>query len=331
MNLLQTFNARLPSHGYATDDLTRGVRFVPLSVLIQKAIIQFNWRHSVGFLAYDVDSGTALFDWDDNRNPPPNILVWNPNNGHAHYLYGLKAPVHKYNDANPKPLRYLAAVDVAMTAELHADPGYSKLLCKNPMSDRWIVSYPRRELYDLDELASWIEMTPYEDRRRRLPAIGLGRNCLLFEDLRRWAYRARRQPYLSEELFQYRVLCQGLSINAEFSPPLAHNEVRSTVKSISRWTWRNMSNESFNEWQRANGKRSGAIRHAKAMELRKQIIETARQCPTLVQADIAAIHGVTQQTVSNHLRDYARTISDKDQYKRTISDNSPERRGQVIS
>ncbi len=310
-NQLELFENRLPSHGYATDDLQYGVRFLPLQIAIQKAIIQYNWRHSIGWLAYDVDSDTARFDWDDNRSPPPNILIINPDNGHGHYLYGLISPVHNYSEAKDKPLRYLAAVDVAMTEELHADPGYSKLLCKNPLNDRWTVLFPRLELYDLDELASWVDIERYQDMRRRLPAIGYGRNCSLFETLRIWAYRARRQAYLSEEMFYSAVLNHAMVINAGFEPPLPHSEIRSTAKSVSRWTWRHMSAEGFRDRQRELGKRSGAARHEKAMDLRRSIIQTVKECPSLVQADIAALMGITQQSVSNHLRQYKRTISDK--------------------
>jgi len=310
VNILNVFNERLPSYGFATDDLARGLRFVPLSVLIQKAIIQFNWRHSVGFLAYDVDSDNALFDWQDRGSPAPNIIAMNPGNGHAHYLYGLETPVHKYAGASGKALRYLAAVDVAMTAELQADPGYSKLLCKNPGSIRWHATYPRPELWTLDELASWLDMSAYEDRRRRLPTVGLGRNCTLFETLRLWAYRARRAPFLNEELFYNRVLQRGLALNAGFEPPLPHNEVRSTAKSIARWTWQRMSAEGFREWQRRQSAKATLQRKERALELRAKIFETKQQCPTLTQADLAAIHGINQSTISRHLKDYASSISD---------------------
>ena len=316
MQPIETFRNRLPSHGFATDDLAYGLRFVPVVDLIQKAIIQYNWRHSITWLVYDLDSPTARFDWGDRNCPPPNIQALNRDNGHAHLLYGLRVPVHNYPEtakkpaARKKPLRFLAAIDVALTAELGADPGYSKLLCKNPLHDRWDVSYPRILLYDLDELADWVDLDKYQDRRRRLPTVGYGRNCTLFETLRIWAYRARRQPFLSEEMFREAVLHHALVINAGFSPPLPHNEVRSTAKSVSRWVWRKMSVEGFKAYQSAMGKRSGAARHAKAMELRANIIQTAIDCPTLTQADWAAMNGVTRETVNRHLRSVTRTISD---------------------
>ena len=308
---LQLFANSLPSYGHATDDLSHGLRYMPLSELIQKAKVQYNWKHSVKFLGYDDDSDEAIHNWQDRNCPPPNLLVASTVSGHAHLLYALETPVHKYDSARKAPLRYLGAVDVALTKALGADPGYTKLICNNPLSDRWVVFCFRQEPYDLDELASWLDLEPYQDRRKRLPAVGYGRNCTLFERLRLTAYKERRQPSLSEDIFLYHVQSRAMAINATFDKPLPMSEVRSTAKSVGKWTWTHMSPEGFREWQRRNGKRSGAVRAAKALELREQIIQTIQDCPTLTQGEIAALHGITQPAVSMHLREYKRTISDK--------------------
>ena len=231
-------------------------------------------------------------------------------NGHAHLFYGLDIPIHDYHGASEKALRYCAAVDVAMTELLKADPGYAKLLSKNPLHDRWLTVFPCSELYTLDDLAQYLDLDKYRDRRRRLPAIGYGRNCTLFEQLRRWAYRARRDPFLSEEMFYHAVHNHGLMINSEFTPPLPHSEVRATAKSIAKWTWRRMSAEGYEhfmkvklpEIQRCRSMKAAAKRTAKAQDLKQRIIETAYQCPALTQTDIAILMGVTQQCVSKHLK-----------------------------
>lgn len=318
---LHIFETRLPSHGWATDDLRYGVKFMPIALALRKAILQYNWRHSLGWLAYDLDSESARFDWYDKMCAPPNILILNPDNGHGHLLYGLKTPVHDYDGAQDKPLRYLAAIDIAMTEELGADPGYAKLLCKNPFNDRWEVLFPRTELYDLDELASWVDIEKYRDRRRRLPAVGYGRNCTLFETVRQWAYRQRRQQsYLSEEMFRDSVLNHAMAINAGFSPPLPHSEVRATAKSVSRWTWRNMSPKGFAQWQKVRSDIAAEKRHVKAMNLRTLIVQTAKECPTFTQADIAAMCGVTRETVNRHLSAEKGALSDMGAVTPTLSD-----------
>jgi len=308
----QIFADRLPWHGYGTDDLDFGVHVYSRADLVRRALVQYNPRHSLAWLTYDHDSETARFDWNDRNCPPPNLLVLNRENGHAHLLYGLEAPVHNYADSKDKPRRYLAAVDVALTGSLGADPGYSKLLCKNPLNDRWETESPRVRLYDLDELAGWLDLDRYQDRRRRLPAVGLGRNCTLFEDLRRWAYRARREPFLSEEMYRETVLHHGLALNGAFTPPLPHAEVRSVAKSVARWTWRTMSVEGFRQWGDNRRAKSIDTKRRRSDELRTEILRTLRECPGLVQADIAAMCGLNQATVSRHLKDYAGVISDRD-------------------
>jgi hypothetical protein len=301
-SIYQLYIQRFPWHAFATDDLTRGLKMYPAERALQKAIVQHNAKHSVGWIVYDIDRPESAELLVDDKIPAPNLAIFNETNGHGHFVYGLEAPVHNYEGASAKALRYLGAVDVAMTHLLGADPGYSKLLSKNPFHDRWTTVVYRHALYDLDELADYLDLKRYQDRRRRLPDVGHGRNCTLFERLRRWAYRERRQPYLSEEMFLEAVRNHALVLNQDFSPPLPHSEVRATAKSVARWTWRNMSPKDFTNWADARRERSKFVRQEKALQLRTAIAETARQCPALTQEDIAMMYGVTQQTVSNHLR-----------------------------
>ena len=72
-----------------------------------------------------------------------------------------------------------------------------------------------------------------------------------------------------------------------------------------------------------SGSESAEKRKEAARILRESIIETMRTCPGLVQADLAAMHGITQQAISWHLKRYKSPISDKgpaDAYKLAISD-----------
>lgn len=312
------YRDRLPTRLFATDDLKRGIRKYHVLEGVLKAIVQHNWRHSVSWLVFDIDKTTASVDWIDRPIPAPNIVAINPENGHGHYFYGLHTPVHDYTGASEKALRYLGSVDVALTELLDSDRGYSKLLSKNPLHDRWVTLFPRQGLYDLDELAGWVELDKYQDRRRRLPNTGLGRNVTLFERLRLWAYRERRQPYLSEEMFHAAVRNRALVINAEFVPPLPHSEVRATARSVARWTWRRLSAEGFVAYQTAMSQKAALKRREKALELRERIVAARKQCPTLAQEDIAAMMGVTQKTVSVHLK--------AAKYTAPISDNSPPQR-----
>lgn len=289
----------------------------PAALALQKAIVQHNYKHSLAWLVYDLDRPAAAVDWDDWKTPAPNIIAVNKDNGHAHFFYGLEHPVHNYQGASQKALRYMASVDIALTEKLGADPGYSKLLSKNPINERWVTVYPRSFMYTLEELSEWLDLERYQDRRKRLPAIGYGRNSILFDRLRLWAYKERRkeQQYLSQEMFLEAVRCKALVINAEFEPPLLHSEVRATAKSIALWTWRKMSAEGFRAYQTGLSRKAANKRTRKAKELRDAIVKAVEQCPALTQEDIAAMFGITQQTVSKHLNiaklEYNTPISDK--------------------
>lgn len=313
MEPVEVFRNRLPRHAFATDDLTQGLRLFDTAEAIRRAILQFNAKHSIGWLAFDVDRNTAAYDWDDLHCPAPNIVVVNKMNGHAHLLYGLEKPVHNYTEAKPKPQRYIAAVDVALCEKLKADPGYSRLLCKNPLHEKWIVLTPRFALYDLAELGDWLDLSKYQDRRRRLPMTGLGRNCTLFEVLRLYAYKARRQPWLSDGIYYEAVLAKAHEINAGFNPPLPHSEVRSTAKSVARWTWRRMSAEGFRKLQAKRSQIAAIKRTDRALERRAKILEAVQQCPGLTQEDIAALCGVSRWTVMRAKPgNVATPISDKE-------------------
>jgi hypothetical protein len=86
----------------------------------------------------DVDSETAYIDWwDTPLCPGPSIIVYNRENGHCHFLYALSVLVHTQPTARQGPLRFAAAVDMALTMVLGADPGYAGLICKNPLHEHW--------------------------------------------------------------------------------------------------------------------------------------------------------------------------------------------------
>jgi hypothetical protein len=300
VEILKHYSESLPWHGFAGDRFEE-IRIYAAIEAIKRAFVQANPKHSITWMIFDVDSSTASTDWIDVGAPIPNILALNRDNGHAHLFYGLETPVHKNPDSSDKALRYYAAVEWALTVRLNADRGYTGFLSKNPLHKRWSVVVPYSELYTLDQLARGLDLDT--DRRKRMPDYGVGRNVNLFNAVRRWAYKQRRneQQYLSFEMFREACQWHALAVNAEFEQPLPHSEVRATAKSIAKWTWRNMSPAGFREWARRRGKASGRVRTAKSLELRERILETVKACPELSQADIAVMLGVTQKTVSNHL------------------------------
>jgi hypothetical protein len=302
---LQMFENSLPVRPYCTDDL--GVLFIrPKLEAIKRRYIQPNSPWDLKWLLYDIDSPTGTLDWEDVHAPPPNIVVTNPENGHAHLFYGLTVPVFKQPEAHAKPLRYAASVDVALTKLLNADEGYAGLIAKNPLNAFWIVQEREPAPYDLPELADWLDLAPYADRRKYLPAIGLGRNCTLFDATRHWAYKARgKGGYFNEDFFIYVVTEYVAARNVEFPVPLPPSEVKAIGKSVGRWTWRNMSEEGKRAWHsrkgKAGNKKSIVVRQEKSQERAQEIRAYKAEHPEAGTRAIGEIFSVSFMTVARAL------------------------------
>jgi hypothetical protein len=197
-------------------------------------------------------------------------MVYNRENGHCHFLYALAVPVYTQPEAHSGPLRFAAAVDVALTVVLGADPGYAGLLCKNPLHPCWWTTVWQEVPYELGWLADILDMEPYRDKRRHLPDIGLGRNCTLFEVTRRFAYRHRRacpERSLFTDIYAY----AGKYNESRFQYPLPVSEVKATARSITKWVMRRMDDEGFRAWGDRRRQRSADVRHIKAEERADQI------------------------------------------------------------
>ena len=139
--------------------------------------------------------------------------------------------------------------------KLCADPGYAGLIAKNPFHDAWRALWVQH-LYDLGELAEYVNLPKHRPQRE---ALGLGRNCTLFDELRAWAYRWVREYKRNDatgEQWYRAVLGQAERLNA-FPVPLAFNEVRAIAKSIAKWTGRKFSDAAFSAIQSARGKLGG--------------------------------------------------------------------------
>lgn len=266
------FREHLPKKPYHTDNLGDGLRIRDVKKAIEALYIQANGPTHQWWLIYDVDRSGAALDWNDRGAPPPTMTVQNPSNGHAHLIYGLAVPVRTASDGRPGPLRYAAAIDNALRVKLDADPGYTGLICKNPLNDFWRVQEWEPTLYDLGTLESWLDLTQYADKRKRLPDYGLGRNCNLFERLRKWAYKAIRQGWPDVERWHEAVLTRARAYN-EFESPLPDSEVRATAKSVAKYTSQNFSEAGFSAWQSAQGRKGGV----KSGEVRRKGSEAEQE------------------------------------------------------
>jgi lambda repressor-like predicted transcriptional regulator len=284
--VLDRFAEHLPHKPYCTDDLTAGLQIRSLKTALQRAYIQHNHPGMIWAMVYDVDRACVNPTdwwpiWESVGLPPPNMAVMNYRTKRGHLIYLLEAGVCRTELAHLKPLRYIASIERVYTAVLGADPGYAGLICKNPFNDRWQVWEIHGNPYTLDDLAAYVDLTA---KAARLPSdasesFGLGRNCTMFDDGRFWAYGAVRAYWAPNGLGRWSkaVLERLQAINGEFPQPLPFAEVKATAKSISGWTWRNMTPAGLQDLiERTHTPEQQAERGRKATN----------------QADIAAMGGI---------------------------------------
>ena len=90
-----------------------------------------NAGSSVAALVLDCDDAEAM-QRGMATLPDPNWIVWRVANDHAHPVWTLAAPVHRYPRARPEPLIYLSRIADYYTGATGADAGYNGVLAHNP-------------------------------------------------------------------------------------------------------------------------------------------------------------------------------------------------------
>ena len=232
---------RLPIKPYCTDDLAAGIRPRSYAHAIKRRYVQVNPPHLRVFLLFDLDYAGVGLAWEDIALPMPAWAAVNRENGHAHLAYALSAPVLTADyGGRQAALRYLAAVEAAYRAKLKGDDGFSGLITKNPVHPFWKLLRGVPDAvkgYDLPYLAEFVNLDrfrPYVGRSN-VEAVGLGRNCTVFNLVSRWAYKnvlAFKQEGFTRQGWVKAVNEQCLRVNGDFPAPMLENEVRCIAKSI---------------------------------------------------------------------------------------------------
>lgn len=301
--------SRWPKKPYCTDDLEAGIRIRSLKQALTKQYIQANPPHLRVWSIYDIDRPGGALAWEQNNLPPPNWATTNRLNAHAHLVYGLSVPVLlESEEARVAPMRYLAAVESAFRAALQADEGYSGLITKNPQHPIWRVLRGPVDFYDLGYLAEHVQLEKHLPKQGAKPQeVGLGRNCILFDFLRLWAYKAVREMRGQRNfvIWQARVYDRALNRNADFKHPMDAREVWHIAKSVSKWVWKidPIAEAAFIKRQSVKGAKGGiasGISRAAASE-DKRASARLMVAKGMTQQDIAAELNVSQQTISRWL------------------------------
>lgn len=287
----QAFVDNLPTRCACCDKPSDGVIYLPREEAIKRAHLAPNPRNLCRFLLFDVDRPGAIYAADDAGLPQPTWIAENRRNGHAHLGYLLAAPVARSNAARLKPLQALARIEHGMRRALRADVGYASFLTKTPFHTQWNTTGGAVPAFDFQYLREFLPaQLPLPVRATE--AAGLGRNCLLFEKMRRWSYRARLE-YSDFLLWQDGCIEHCAAMN-NFPAPLPLQEVRSIGRSVARWTWQRITEKAFSEIQRHRQKSIAQRRaNATAEAIRAQLALPLEQSA----AQIGEAIGKTARTV----------------------------------
>ena len=233
---------RWPRRPYCTDDFEEGVRIRSLKEALTKTYLQANPPHLRVWSIYDIDRPAGGLAWDQANMPPPSWATINKANGHAHLVYGLRAPVLTSSmEARQAPLRYLNAVESAFRAKLGGDDGYSGLITKNPKHPLWWTVRGPELAYELRDLAQWVDLEKFKAKPGvKVAEVGLGRNVTVFDFVRLWAYKQVRIFHGQQGGFVYwqkAVYDRCMARNADFGKPMDSREAFHIAKSVAKWTW----------------------------------------------------------------------------------------------
>lgn len=299
--VLEHFRDTAPRRAFCTDFPREGQYQRSRAEALQHRHIQPNTAGLIRWLTFDIDRPDAAFCWQDSNAAPPTLIMTNPANGHAHYAYALAAPVPRTEVSRIKPLQYLAAIEEGTRRRLGADPGYSGGLIKTPGHSAWRTS-SCAGLYGLSDLAEWCDL-PAPSEMRRIAAnedyAGLGRNCTLFEHLRKQSYQTVRQYWQpgGYEPFSHHMLMTAEAMNGQFSNPLPYGEIKSIARSVSKWTWQRFNPAEFRAIQSKRGSMKGAAKREALLPVVLQLIEEGKS-----QRAVAGIVGVNHATISRWLQ-----------------------------
>lgn len=293
VSTLAQFYEDLATNPYCTND--KGFSYIRTkSHAIKHAYIQPNRPNVCRWLVFDIDDPQALFTYHDKGLPRPQIIIKNPENGHAHYAYKLTTPVGEGGKSSTKALKYLSSVQHALRLALGADRSYGGNLIKNPCHNAHMVYITgAKPSYELAELAEHLDLqSPIKTDAAN--DYGYGRNFSVFEHV-------RHQAYPLAETHSYSALESVLTgianeYNQRFDEPLFPNEIKHIVRSIARYCSKKdftASHKAFSELQRARiTKRWGdnTDKQKQALEMYQNGVKK-----TVISKEL----GVTTRTLTN--------------------------------
>ena len=234
---LTDFFTNLAHKPYCADDLLYGLKIRPKKTAINMQYIQGNQPCMFHYFFFDIDRSDAVMAWHEENLPMPYWTAQTQKNGHAHLCYKLEIPLCTSEFGSQKAIAYASKIQAGLANKLGADVGYSHLITKNPFHKDWRVTFWTEQAYTLDYLADFVELPKKLSKEQEV--LGLGRNCIMFDTVRKWAYKAIRAHRGSTfDVWLGEVLKQCKNVNNAFLEPLLYSEVKATAKSIARYCWK---------------------------------------------------------------------------------------------
>mgnify|MGYP002078356759 CR=1 FL=1 len=297
-------------------------RRLPRHKAVAHSHMQINHRNLTSTLVFDLDHTNAMI-WDDAGLPAPNLIVRDPVSGRAHLYYAIEA-VSTGPRSRSKPIRYMRAVYDAFAERLRADRNYhSGPVAKTPGHSRWHTEQLHSHAYCLGELAEHVELAsgpPWRRPSTEEDDMGDSRNCYLFKHLRQYAYAivvdARKRGDFEAFAEHLRDYAEGHNSFRDkgYDSDLPASEIRSLVKSVSRWTWDHYfaggqgprvmdldPDMPLPERQRLAAARTHAARKEKtARRIRAACANLLARGETLSRAAVARETGLRWHTVDAH-------------------------------
>lgn len=319
---LEYFKEHLTKKPYCTNWLEDGLRIRTVEHAVLMRYIQPNHPNCVNTLWFDVDHALGPIGVvHDLLMCPPHLVTVSPDTGKSHMGFHVMNGIHYNEHSSKSAIRYAGVVYNGIRDKLDADPAYTGLICKNPFHPDWKIWASNHPAYSLDELAEYIDLSPYSDKRKLLPECGLGRNNNLFERARRWSYKAIRQGWPDWKAWLKACEDRALMLNVQYAPDvpnadkgsLEHREVLAVAKSVAGWTYRHFSPEGFRAWQVEQGRKRAergdmAIIGAKGGAVSRGGGRPSQKDALLVKALELRAQGYTQQGIASSLGIGLRTV-----------------------
>lgn len=253
MNLLELFSQHIPRRPQVTDILGDPLMYRQRDDALLFKYIQHSHPNLREWIATDFDQRFTVLAVEESGIPLPNIICINPENAHAHLLWLLRTPVSFGGWSREKPKEFFEAVTRGITRRIGGDFRYRGTLTKNPVHSGWRAELVHAKPYELRDLNNYLTTEDKAFTKNEKVELGIGRNYDLFNSVRQFAYREsvliKSRNGTMEDL-RIAVSHAAQQMNSEFDRPLPFSEIRSTVKSITNWTWTRYNGEGRSEINR---------------------------------------------------------------------------------